>query len=220
MFDISNMPWENILDKPCAPDVVKAVQTIAAHNAKIYEEVFQHTPRNSIKTFAACKGFHTLPYAALYDANGTYNLRATVMSNAYQQPLFHPMTEKQKADLLASENKNFQAIEDTAGKNARYKGVIPPALQARYMTTQLLPHQKAALNEKTYGRLQQLYAGAKVHDVQKAIVYLRQNVVGFFVAMPLDWGMGTAIEDDPTQHSTVDIASNDSPSNAKQGNKT
>lgn len=220
VFDISNMPWENILDKPCAPDVVKAVQTIAAHNAKIYEEVFQHTPRNSIKTFAACKGFHTLPYAALYDANGTYNLRATVMSNAYQQPLFHPMTEKQKADLLASENKNFQAIEDTAGKNARYKGVIPPALQARYMTTQLLPHQKAALNEKTYGRLQQLYAGAKVHDVQKAIVYLRQNVVGFFVAMPLDWGMGTAIEDDPTQHSTVDIASNDSPSNAKQGNKT
>jgi hypothetical protein len=88
------------------------------------------------------------------------------------------------------------------------------------MTTQLLPHQKVALNASTYGRLQQLYAGDKVHDVNNAIVYLKENVVGFFVAMPLDWGMGTAIEGDPTKHGTVDIANNDSPSHAKQGNQT
>ena len=84
------------------------------------------------------------------------------------------------------------------------------------MTAQLLPHQKAALNESSYGRLQQLYSGGKVHDVKNAIIYLRENVVGFFVAMPLDWGMGTAIDSDPTQHMSVDIASNDGAPEAKQ----
>lgn len=88
------------------------------------------------------------------------------------------------------------------------------------MTTLLLPQQKTALNERTYGRLQQLYAGEKVHDVKNAIVYLRKNVVGFFVAMPLDWGMGTTIEDDPTKAHTVDIASNGSPDNAKHESQT
>jgi phospholipase D1/2 len=218
--NVSGVEWEKILDQPCAPDVVKAVQTIAAHNARIYEEVFQHTPRNSLRTFAACTSFPTLPYAALYDATGTSNMRAATMANAYRQPLFKPMTETQKVDELKRGKKNFQAFKDAAGKNARYKGVIPVALQARFMTTQLLPHQKAALNESTYGRLQQLYAGDKVHDVNNAIVYLKENVVGFFVAMPLDWGMGTAIKDDPTQHGTVDIAKNDSLSHAIQGSQT
>ena len=37
--DVSGVEWQKILDKPCAPEVVKAVQTMAAHNAKIYEEV-------------------------------------------------------------------------------------------------------------------------------------------------------------------------------------
>jgi len=53
--------------------------------------------------------------------------------------------------------------------------------------------------------------------VKNAIMYLRDNVVGFFVAMPLDWGMGTALDSDPTQHMSVDIASNDDPRAAKQG---
>jgi hypothetical protein len=218
--DVSGVKWAKMLDQPCAPDVVKAVQKIAAHNAKIYEEVFQHTPRNSLKTFAACTSFHTLPYAALYDATGTSNMRAATMANAYRQPLFKPMTETQKTDQLKRDKKNFQAFKDAAGKNARYQGVIPPALQARFMTTQLLPHQQASLNEKTYGRRQQLYAGDKVHDVNNAIVYMKENVVGFFVAMPLDWGMGTPIEGDPTQHGTVDIANIDSLSHATQGSRT
>jgi phospholipase D1/2 len=219
VFDISKMTWQNILDKPCAPEVVKAVQMIAAHNAKIYEEVFQHTPRNTLKTFAACTSFFTLPYAALYDEMGTAYLRATVRPDA-NQPTFVRMTETQKADFFKRRDSFFQAHEDRAGKHKDYHGVIPPALQAQYMTTQLLPHQKAALNESTYGRLQQLYAGGKVHDVTKAIVYLKENVVGFFVAMPLDWGMGTVIDGDPTQHMSVDIASNDNPPNVKQGTQT
>jgi phospholipase D1/2 len=216
---IGKAQWQEMLDKPCAPNVVKAVQRIAAHNATIYEQVFQHTPRNSLTTFAACTNFFTLPYAALYDEAGTAELRATVRTTT-DRPMFPPMTEKQKADFLKRRDSTFQAHEDTAGKHKNYHGVVPPALQAQYMTTQLLPHQKAALNESTYGRLQQLYAGGKVHDVDKAIVHLKENVVGFFVAMPLDWGMGTAINDDPTQHSSVDIASNDSPPNAKQGTQT
>jgi len=218
--DVTGLTWQKILDKPCAPDVVKAVQAVAAHNARIYEEVFQHTPRNSLKTFAACASFHTLPYAALYEEAAASDEIAAKMSYGYGQSLFSPITEKQEADLAKRANRVWQKLEDAAGKNELYAGVIPPALQGQFMTAELLPHQKAALNEKTYGRRQQLYAGAKVHDVEKAIVYLRKNVVGFFVAMPLDWGMESAIKDDPTQHATVDIASNDSPYSAEQGSQT
>lgn len=214
-LQVSGVSWQEILDKPCAPDVVKAVQAVAAHNAKIYEEVFQHTPRNSLTTFAACTSFFTLPYAALYDANGTADLRATTRRSE-GEPTFTPMTQQQKLDFYMRRDKTFQKNEDAAGKHKDYQGVIPPALQPKYMTTQLLPHQKAALNESTYGRLQQLYPGGKVHDVKNAIIYLRDNVVGFFVAMPLDWGMGTTIDSDPTQHMSVDIASNDGAPKAKQ----
>jgi hypothetical protein len=220
VLKVSGLAWQKILDKPCAPDVVKAIQTIAAHNAKIYEEVFQHTPRNSLKTFAACTSFHTLPYAALYEAAAASDEIAPKMTYASGQPVFRQMTEKEEADLAKKANRVWQKLEDTAGKNELYAGVIPPALQAQFMTAELLPHQKAALNAKTYGRRQQLYAGGTVHDVRKAIIYLKENVVGFFVAMPLDWGMGTAIENDPTQHATVDIASNDSPYSAEKGSQT
>lgn len=215
IFDIANVEWKKILDKPCAPEVVKAVQSIAANNAKIYEDVFLHTPRNSLRTFSDSTNFYTLPYAPLYEKSPDMpdNVRNV------RPPDLQQMTEQERVAFYKRRDRFYQAREDEAGKNAKYRGVVPPALQTRFMTNQLLPHQKAALNETKYGRLQQLYSGGKVHDVTTAIRYLKENLVGFFVAMPLDWGMGTPITDDPTQHSTVDIASNDGISNTKQGSQ-
>lgn len=212
---IGGVDWQDILDKPCAPHVVKAVQAIAAHNAKIYEQVFQHTPRNSLTTFDACIGFFILPYAALYDKAGTADLRARQAN--INQPTYVPMSDKQKADYIKRRDSISQEHEDEAGKHDDYTGVVPPALQPQFMTTQLLPHQKAALKENTYGRMQQLYAGEKVHDVTKAILHLKQNVLGFFLAMPLDWGMGMKIDGDPSKHMSVDLASNETKPVGKQG---
>jgi phospholipase D1/2 len=57
--------WNDILDKPCHPNTVKAIQAIAKHNAGLYEEVFQHTPRNSFDTFNKGVPFYTQNYPLL-----------------------------------------------------------------------------------------------------------------------------------------------------------
>jgi hypothetical protein len=50
-----------------------------------------------------------------------------------------------------------------------------------------------------------------VHDVATATSYLKDNLVGFFVEAPLDWGAGTKVNSDPTNATVgkVDIASAD-----------
>ncbi len=201
--EIGGVSWQEILDRPCLPSVVKAIQTVATHNAKIYERVFQHTPRNTFAKFDAGLAFYTLPYAALYDDEGTRNLGASQI--APFEPKVAPLTQKQRENLANSREALNQRNEDNAGKSKKFRGVVPPALQPEFMTTQLMTHQKAALNERSYGRLQQLYPGGKVHDVDRAILFLKNNLVGFFIAMPLDWGMGTKIEGDPSKVTALGI---------------
>jgi hypothetical protein len=72
------------------------------------------------------------------------------------------------------------------------------------MTTKLHDDQRAR-HVETYGRSLQLYDGGKVHDVTKAINFLRSRVMGFFVLAPLDWGMGSELSGDLSKVSTVDI---------------
>lgn len=48
-----------------------------------------------------------------------------------------------------------------------------------------------------------------MHDIAKAIKYLKANVVGFFVEMPLTWGEGVVVDGDPSGHGSVDIARRD-----------
>lgn len=45
------LPKGIALDKPASVATVKAIRETASKNAKIYESVFLHTPRNSMKTF-------------------------------------------------------------------------------------------------------------------------------------------------------------------------
>ena len=70
------------------------------------------------------------------------------------------------------------------------RGVVPPALQPAYMTRQLMPHQKSNLHPPLGQERNRYltYEGGMVHDVDKAIKYLRDEVVGFFVSVPLQWG--------------------------------
>ncbi len=45
------LPSGVVLNKPAAPSTVQAIQQAAGENAAIYETVFRHTPRNSMKKF-------------------------------------------------------------------------------------------------------------------------------------------------------------------------
>jgi hypothetical protein len=87
-----------------------------------------------------------------------------------------------------------------------HRGVVPPALAAEFMTTELLSHHRASVDHTEFGRSLLLYRGESVHDVPKAIQYLKAHIVGFFLATPLDWGMETRINGDVSKQSIVDIA--------------
>lgn len=193
---VGDANWQAMLDKPCSPKTVQTIQAIAKHNARIYEEVFQHTPRNNMKNFGSIYDFYSLPYPATFD----------LFRSAYLQEInrFDSSQSRTKKDEPGQEwdRKSITA----AGKGSQYGGVVPPALNSRFMTSNMLPYQQASLRDSSYARRQQLYAGGKIHDVKAAIDYLRDNIVGFFVMSPLDWGMGTAIDDDVSKHITVDVA--------------
>jgi phospholipase D1/2 len=180
--------WADILDRPCAVPVIRAIQTIASRNAKIYERVFQHTPRNQMQEFSAVQHSYTLPYPLVFDTPGSN-------SNSLRR-------------LSRDE------IE-AAGRDSRFAGIIPPALTPEFMTAGESIEKHGARRE-TYARELQLYNGKRVHDVSKAILALRSSVVGFFVAAPLDWGMSTQLDGDLSKTSTVDLASLHLDDNAKR----
>jgi hypothetical protein len=93
-------------------------------------------------------------------------------------------------------------------KDKAHAGVIPPKLQPDFMTKKLLPHQQAGLNRVPFGQRQQTYEDGSVHDVEKALTHLGEQLIGFFVEAPLDWGLSTKISGDPTKDSApgVDVA--------------
>jgi phospholipase D1/2 len=197
--------WNDILDKPCAPATVKAIQTIAEKNAQVYEDVFQHTPRNSMKTFDAITSFHTLPYPVLFNQLGS----VAVQQLGFTGLTLPKATAQDKAIFEKLRIDAYHRDVDNGGKDFRFAGVVPPALQRQFMTSKLLPHQTAGLNQTNYGRRQQLYTDGTVHDVDAAIAHLRNKVVGFFVAAPLDWGMAREIDGDVSKHMSIDLTKAD-----------
>lgn len=83
---ISNLvtiPWTKILDEPCSPESVAAIQRIASNNMKAYQKVFVHTPRNSIRTFDDMINLHlaTPPYAPSYNKLGDTEYNFSIPSN-------------------------------------------------------------------------------------------------------------------------------------------
>ena len=170
--------WSRIQEEPCAPDVVKVIQAIAAKNARSYEAVFQHTARNGMSEFTMAKNCFTLPY---------------------------PLSLASQGYAGGAKGTLSQDALETAGRDAKFAGVIPPALDTNFMTVD--PGTRTRQQSiQSYGHTTQHYSGSRIHDVVKAIQYLRASVVGFFLLAPLDWGMATELSGDISKTSTVDLA--------------
>lgn len=197
---------ERILEKPCAPDVIRAIQSIAAHNRKVYEQVFTHTPR-SFGLFDTGLTYFKIPYPLSIDQNSRNSL------NRLHDPVYNlSSSEKISDEKLKATNDTRLALYNyeitPVLKKKDHLGVIPPRLQPEFMTKKLAPHQIAATKNMEYGRRQVLYDDGSIHDIDKAMRHLKQKLVGFFVEAPLNWGVETEITGDPTKHLSIDVAAN------------
>jgi phospholipase D1/2 len=201
ILEAGGASWSEILDRPCAPRVINAIQKIASKNAEAYERVFQHTPRNSMREFDLWKGFFTLPYPLSFDLIGS-----KLKDEYCVRPSILRLSETEKASNSLKRREMFQRSVQTAGRDPEYSGVTPPALMTDFMTVDLLPEHRAALTDPQFGRSLQCYEGGKVHNVSTAVAHLRAQVHGFFVLAPLDWGMQTKLEGNLSKHFTIDIA--------------
>lgn len=206
--------WQKILDLPCHPDTVKAIQKIASNNAKAYEAVFLHTPRNGMKGFEDILGHFSYPYPVLSEGRVrlAVNQAETAKTEGQRQAAAYGQDSKAKQGIDTVYQQRINKAPEYAGKEML--GVVPPPLQATYMTDKLEAHQQtgAQIPMAQFGQRYITYAGGQVHDVAEAIKYLKANVVGFFVEMPLTWGEGVVVDGDPSGHGSVDIARGDTTS--------
>ncbi len=204
--------WQKILDQPCAPSSVQAIQNIAKTNSDIYESVFSHTARNSIATLEeiASMKYYSVPYAATYNGRGSLLYR---LAEDDLKILKHKHGTKSPATYHLSTNIEQDGRSDgvivAVGGLERlgaetFGGVIPPALKSQYMTASLHPHQQLALREPNYWRRQQLYPGNVIHNVEAAILAL-QKITGFFTLAPLDWGRGQPVKSNPSKATGVGV---------------
>jgi hypothetical protein len=79
-------------------------------------------------------------------------------------------------------------------------------LRKTAITAPRWPHQAEGLKQILFGRRQQLYDDKSVHDVEKAIIHLQKQLLGFLVEAPLDWGINTKVKGNPTGDTSVDVA--------------
>ena len=147
------------LHRPASPATWQAIQAIASANAKLYEEVFQHTPRNSMKYFK--------------DTQTGWPKRASrkVLAAKLLPGIPVKMVQK-KVDAVAKQD---VLITDFS--------TLPPQLNATYMI------DAPARENKPYADAH-VGAPSKVHDVETiADEVLGPNLTGFWVEMPLDFGI-------------------------------
>jgi hypothetical protein len=136
--------------------------------------------------FATVQNCYTLPYPLSFDTTGS---------------------NPQKMRLLSRDE-----IE-AAGRDGRFSCVVPPALSPEFMTKLSAAEQREL--PSNYARALQLYDADRIHNVTAAIKYLKDSIVGFLVAAPLDWGMSTDIDGDVSKTSTVDLAQLGTATNSK-----
>jgi phospholipase D1/2 len=201
--DATSVSFQAILDKPCDPKTVQAIQAIAASNARAYETVFLHTPRDGMKDFQNIAEHYTLPYPAVAAPNVrnsvNYDERGQQQHGPYSQKVASNTTPPSSRFGGAKEVESQGNNKVTAAvlANVSYHGVVPPALQPRFMTGKLAPFQEEGLRVpmKDFHNRYLVYPNNQVHDIGPAIDYLKQNVLGFFVQTPLNWGEGVKTDD-------------------------
>ncbi|MBH9577182.1 phospholipase D-like domain-containing protein [Inhella proteolytica] len=149
--------------KPASAATVGAIRKTAADNARAYEEVFLHTPRNSMRKFSEVAD--RWPKRISKSGVATDAIRNGVRVAA---PVTAVAVGTADAVLPVPSLPNLQSVTPDFGAE-------PPALAPAYMQT---PPVRPAIH----------YAG-KVHNMERAADHLRKQVTGFFVAMPLDFGI-------------------------------
>lgn len=200
---ICGLSFEQILEKPCAPEVVKAVQAIAKSNRQAYEQVFTHTPRD-FEQFSTGQTHYTLPYPLTVDKDTVSELKQVTTSLPDPQRAAR-LSVEEREKILQTKTAEYDYWIAQAKKDNKHLGVIPPRLQSAFMTKKLTSHQKKGLKNVQFGRRQQLY-GDEVHDVEKAISFLQERLVGFFVEAPLDWGQKAEVGGNPSKFKTIDLS--------------
>ncbi len=198
--------WTDILERPCDPEVVAAIQRVARNNASAYQAVFAHVPTDSTATFAEVDDQYCLPYPCRFDAIATPYVPGQAAERARTAGL--RLSDRDLANADEAQRRTWDDAVRDAGRDVHFAGVVPPALRPSFMTTHLLAQQRSALRDPHFYRRQLVYAEGAVHDVDQAIKFLKDNVVGFLVQAPLDWGVHQRIKGDPTKFSTIDIADN------------
>lgn len=102
------------------------------------------------------------------------------------------------ANYIESKWENWTGEKERQDRSL-LKSYLPPTLQPNFMTTPQNPSDATQVR---------VYPDGTVHDVESAIDLLKTQVIGFFVAAPMDWGKKTEIKGSPTSNSTVDLAHN------------
>ncbi|MDB5800700.1 MAG: phospholipase active site motif protein 6 [Rhodocyclales bacterium] len=210
---IGNINWADILDKPCDPKTVTAIQKIASANQRAYETVFTHLPRNGMQHFDDILKHFSCPYPVAAEADAQRVLRQAEFNRVQSMSLLQRnamLSPDQKAQLQAEidrkRDQDIAAVPRHAGQSTL--GVVPPALQKAYMTKSLLPHQQQALQVpmSAFHNRYVTYEGDTVHDISTTIDYLRSHVTGFLVLAPLNWGEGAEVDGDVDGFYGVDLA--------------
>lgn len=150
------------LNSPASPKTWQAIQRIARNNAAVYESVFEHTPRNSMKYFRDTEtGWPKRLSRAVLAAR----IASPLAKDRVNQMLQKQIDAKAKQDALVTDYSTF-----------------PPQLKPYYMTDPA-PRQNAPYLDANVS------APGKVHRANYvARNVLGLQLVGFWVEMPLDFG--------------------------------
>jgi len=165
--------WHDMLERPCHPDTVAAIQAIARLNSLTYEAVFPHVPRNSFETYSQGLREFVLPYPCVIGAQLTLDAVQAKQREAETIGIIPPPLNP----LFMTTDRGLEKADRLAAG--------PP-----------IRHERASMHGER-GRQYIHYEGGTVHDVEVAIKTLRDGVAGFFVLAPLDWAKNTSPSDFP-----------------------
>lgn len=203
--------WQEILNKPCHPNTVAAIQAIAARNRDAYETVFTHTPRNGMRSFQDILKYHTVTYSVLAGNIARNMIVEGDLEHARAKSSIQSTNapaDRRAALLKNEDSRHVERMTREPVVSRKTLGVVPPALQKQFMTTDLMPHQRESVHAplSDFQNRYVTYEGGAVHNVASAIVHLRDFVVGFWVLMPLNWGEGAEVDGSIDNFRSVDLA--------------
>lgn len=197
------------LDLPASPATWKAIQSIASDNAKIYEDVFQHTPRNSMKYFSdtqagwpkrlsrtvfSARIFTTV--AAKFTPNKIEAIAKQELRIADFSTLPPQLNSKYMGDGLKmgsqhkAAHKETYKVTKTAGLDGlnSYAVNIPAQLSSLLASSSnpYLPYQDCDVAEPMMLHVLNptIAKNTGKHDAMKAL----KELTGFWLEMPLDFG--------------------------------